>query len=579
MQRIIITTIFLLNIVSFLSSQSRVTDFIETSAYRETSMKTIYLTPQRVIWASEENILNIEEILNKGTGQADLNSGNHMILKKEGSIILDFGREIQGGIQIVTTKNNSNPAGKVRIRFGESVSETCSDVGQNGATNDHAMRDDTITLSWLGTTEFGNTGFRFVRIDGTDDKAEIEIKEISARFTYRDIPYVGSFSCDDEVLNKIWQTGAYTVHLNMQDYLWDGIKRDRLIWVGDLHPEIMTVSAVFGYNDVVPKSLDFIRDTTPLPNWMNGISSYSIWWLIIQRDWYYFHGDLDYLKQQRDYISELLKLLSKKIDDSGKEQLDGWRFLDWPSSENPKAIHAGLQSLLVMAFNAGLDLSKVLKDNEGVRISQSTLSQLGKYKPSITDTKQADALMALANLYPAVDINNQVLSKDGTKRMSTFYGYYILQARAKAGDIDGALQNIKEYWGGMLKLGATTFWEDFNIDWLDNAAQIDEMIPDGRTDVHAVYGNYCYKGFRHSFCHGWASGPTSWLTENVLGIKVVEPGCRTVKIAPQLGNLKWAKGTFPTPYGIIEVYHEKNSKGKITSRINAPKEITVIKSE
>ena len=53
----------------------------------------------------------------------------------------------------------------------------------------------------------------------------------------RDLQYLGSFECSDERLNTIWQTGAYTVHLNMQDYLWDGIKRDRLVWIGDMHPE------------------------------------------------------------------------------------------------------------------------------------------------------------------------------------------------------------------------------------------------------------------------------------------------------------------------------------------------------
>lgn len=68
--------------------------------------------------------------------------------------------------------------------------------------------------------------------------------------------------------------------LEYAEYLWVGVKRDRLVWVGDLHPEVMTVSTVFGYNEVVPKSLDLIRDITPLPSWMNGISSYSIWWLI-----------------------------------------------------------------------------------------------------------------------------------------------------------------------------------------------------------------------------------------------------------------------------------------------------------
>ena len=121
----------------------------------------------------------------------------------------------------------------------------------------------------------------------------------------------------------------------MQNYLWDGIKRDRLVWLGDMHPEVMTINTVFGNNEVVPKSLDLARDLTPLPNWMNGISSYSLWWILIQRDWYYYQGNLEYLKKQQDYLTGLLHYLATKIDNNGKEILDGNRFLDWPSSENP----------------------------------------------------------------------------------------------------------------------------------------------------------------------------------------------------------------------------------------------------
>lgn len=91
--------------------------------------------------------------------------------------------------------------------------------------------------------------------------------------------------------------------------------------VGDLHPEVMTVSTVFGYNEVVPKSLDLIRDITPLPSWMNGISSYSIWWLLIQRDWYYYQGNLAYLQEQRPYMTALLRHLISKVDPSGQERL------------------------------------------------------------------------------------------------------------------------------------------------------------------------------------------------------------------------------------------------------------------
>src|SRR3546814_1571775 len=109
----------------------------------------------------------------------------------------------------------------------------------------------------------------------------------------------------------------------------------------------MTVNTVFGYNEVVPRSLDLIRDATPLPQWMNGISSYSLWWIIIHRDWYLYHGDLEYLQEQKEYLTGLLDLLVTKID-GNKEALDGHRFLDWPSSENPEAIHAGLPALMVM---------------------------------------------------------------------------------------------------------------------------------------------------------------------------------------------------------------------------------------
>jgi hypothetical protein len=139
------------------------------------------------------------------------------------------------------------------------------------------------------------------------------------------------------------------------------------------------------------------------------------------------------------------------------------------------------------------------------------------------------------------------------------------------------MEIIREYWGGMLKLGATTFWEDFNIEWLENAGRIDEMPASGLIDVHAAYGDYCYKGLRHSFCHGWASGPTAWLSEHVLGIKVLETGCAKIAIEPQLGDLEWVEGTYPTPKGVIKVRHEKLANGEINSIIEVPEGIEVIK--
>ena len=551
----------------------------------QVSSRTIaYLPPTRIVWqetTGDSSIKGLENLLLPGNGQADLFDGQISRIKNgatgKASFLLDFGRELQGGIQMVTGRSSQKEV-KVRVRFGESVSEAMCDITpENGATNDHAIRDFHLTLPWLGVAEIGNSGFRFVRIDLEEPNVELSLKEIRATFGYRNIPYLGSFKSDNERLNDIWMTGAYTVHLNMQEYIWDGVKRDRLVWIGDLHPELMTVNSVFGYNEVIPKSLDLIRDTTPVPNWMNGISSYSIWWLLIHKDWYLYQGNLDYLKEQKAYMTTLLNHLMTKIDDKGKEMLDGTRFLDWPSSPNVKGVDAGLQALMVMAMDAGHEMALAMDDKDLADRCAKASKKLKKYIPDHNHSKQGAALMALVGLMKAEKADKDVLSVGGAQGFSTFYGYYMLEAMAKAGNYQGAMDIISEYWGAMLDLGATTFWEDFHIDWTKNAARIDELVPEGKVDVHRSYGDYCYVGFRHSLCHGWASGPTAWLSRHVLGVEVLEPGFKKVRIIPHLGNLKWVEGTFPTPMGVITIKHTKGADGKVISDIQAPEGVEIVK--
>ncbi|MBE6220070.1 MAG: alpha-L-rhamnosidase [Rikenellaceae bacterium] len=554
-----------------------------------------YLSPVKILWTQNaELISNVDYLLREGNGQADLTNSHICVMKSTANehpaILLDFGKELHGGLQIVTGMPSSHEPVRIRVRFGESASEAMCEIdGDNGATNDHAVRDFVTTVPWLGVKEMGNSGYRFVRIDLLDDNAQLHLKEVRAISVYRDLPYRGSFKCNDERLNKIWQTGAYTVHLNMQEYLWDGIKRDRLVWMGDLHPEIMTVSHVFGYNDVVPKSLDLARDITPLPNWMSGMYTYSIWWVIIQRDWYYFHGDEEYLKKQRDYLVGLLDILLGKVDENGFET-SGGGFLDWPSNANKPAMQAGTQALMMIAMNSGRQLCEVLGEAEMAKRCAECYDRMVKAAPAVCEryfknaqeptapgSKQGASLLAIAGALDAKKANDEVVAIEGPRGFSTFYGYYMLEAMAKAGNYEGAMDVIRNFWGAMLDMGATTFWEDFNVDWLENAAPIDALVPEGKKDIHGDFGAYCYVGFRHSLCHGWASGPTSWLSRHVLGVEVVEPGCKVVRIAPNLGDLEWAEGSFPTPYGDIKLSHKKGADGKVVSQIDAPKGVKVIR--
>jgi len=551
----------------------------------------VFISPVSVMWTSDDTgelVSNTEVLLQPGNSQSDMSPITEFCSMKTtesdtSSILLDYGKELHGGLQLVMGGSSRREPSLVRIRFGESVGEANSDTYNSDwlmgfSTDDHAKRDIVMEIPRSGLIEIGNTGFRFVRIDLLQPNTTINLKEARAILRYRDIPYLGSFKSSNPRLDSIWLTGAYTTHLNMQEFLWDGIKRDRLVWLGDFHPELKTINTVFGYNEVVPNSLDLACEQYPLPQWMNGMSSYSMWYLIIHHDWYMQNGDLDFLKKHRDYIVGLIDLIDSKIADDGTETLSPFRFLDWPSTPNTEGVEAGYRALLVWALDDARKLCEILEEPEAAATCVLAIEKLNRKIKGHNDLKQAAALMAKAGIMEPEKASNDVVAVDGAKRFSTFYGLYMLDALAMAGMHDQALQIISDYWGGMLDMGATTFWEDFNIEWMENSARLDEFTPEGMNDIHGDFGDYCYPSYRHSFCHGWASGPTSWLTENVLGITIAEPGCKTLKVEPHLGDLQWAEGTFPTPYGVVKVKHTKLESGEIESEIEAPEEIKILRT-
>lgn len=549
----------------------------------------VFISPIKVIWTSDDSgelIKNSDVLLKPGNSQSDMSRTTIFCSIKStendtSSILLDYGKELHGGLQLVMGGSSRREPSLVRIRFGESVGEANSESYNSDwlmgfSTDDHAKRDIIIEIPRTGLIEIGNTGFRFVRIDLLQPNTTINLKEARAILRYRDIPYLGSFKSSDPRLDSIWITGAYTAHLNMQEYLWDGIKRDRLVWLGDFHPELKAINAVFGYNEIIPKSLNLAAEQYPLPQWMNGMSSYSMWYLIIHYDWFMQNGDMDFLNSHRQYIVGLIDLINSKVAEDGTENLSQFRFLDWPSTPNLEGVEAGYRALLVWALRDAKKLCEIMGESRSAAVATEATKKINRIIKDHNDLKQAAALMAVAGLMDPVQACEDVVAVDGAKRFSTFYGLYMLDALTMADRQDEALDIVSDYWGGMLDMGATTFWEDFNVEWMKNSARIDQITPDGMNDIHGDFGDYCYPSFRHSLCHGWSAGVTAWLTENVLGIRVIEPGCKVLEVKPYLGDLEWAEGSYPTPYGVVKVKHTKQPDGKIQTYIDAPEEVKII---
>ena len=540
-----------------------------------------YVAPTRIVAADSRSLSeSARELCLPRFGQVSEGrflDGSGPVLEKGDWLILDFGRELHGLLQIGSGAKSGKCA-KVRVRFGESVSEACAELKGTAdgatATNDHAIRDDVVVLPWLGRRELGETGFRFLRIDNAGD-ADVQLEYVRAVSLMRPWKQIGTFRCSDERLNRIFDTAVRTVHLCCQDYIWDGIKRDRLVWMGDTHPETKAILAVFGAQDIIPDTLDYAAATTqPETEWMNTFPTYTLWWIRNLAEWYRFTGDREYLGKRQDYLEKTVAHVLASIGEDGVWTAD--TFLDWPTHYDKDAEKAGTQGLLKLALDDAAFLLGQLPEHGNPVVAKLDSARRRIKVLDAHGVKSASALLALSGLCDPKAMFASSLGRDGASGMSTFYGYYMLEAMSAAGEKRFALDAMRDYWGAMLDVGATSFWEDFNIAWTNNCFHIDELPVAGKKDIHGDFGEFCYSGFRHSLCHGWSCGPAQWCINNILGIRPLDPGCRRVEVNPFLGDLEWAEGAMALPDGkSVKVSLRKKKDGGIDVKTDAPEGVTI----
>ncbi len=125
--------------------------------------KQEYILPVRIL--AGEQVEGEGELLRFRSDIASFCCEHPCRIRPGGWVLLDFGREYQGGVKLVAQDMMGKKNARVRIRFGESAMECCSELGQKGSTNDHSVRDETLLLPWAGCLEYGMTGYRFIRVD------------------------------------------------------------------------------------------------------------------------------------------------------------------------------------------------------------------------------------------------------------------------------------------------------------------------------------------------------------------------------------------------------------------------------
>lgn len=534
-----------------------------------------YIFPKRIVQSSQ--IDSISSLLNKDYLQVDIDCGNSIYFKDKDFVIFDFGKEISGGIRLLTS--SFDPKGKARIRFGESIGECSSELGEFHSTNDHSPRDFCVTLPFMSDLTFGETGFRFVRLDFFGEYWNIQ--HIVAAIDIDERKEVGIFKSNDKLLNKIWSTASYTLRLNLHNGLiWDGVKRDRLCWIGDAYNEIESLKCLYKNQEEIKNVLEFCKKSAVnIEDFSNMIpSSYCLWWIIILLEKYIHDGDKNYLNNNKDNILKILTFIDSKIDKNGNVILP-FNFVDWPThplinvetiKENDEIV--GVNSLTLITCNKINETFLKLNDHSFDTIINEIKDKIKQSPNKVLKFKQVAALAYLANSED--EDAYTILTNGGAHGFSTFQSYVILKALAKANKQNESIKIIKEYYGKMLELGATTFFEDFDVDWAINASRIDEITPEGKIDFHATHGQFCYKGYRHSLCHGWSTGVIPYLVEEIVGLKQIDKN--TFLLSPCLGELKEIYYVYPLNKNKQNIkIHIINKDGNYEIKVDHPKEVTI----
>jgi len=475
------------------------------------------------------------------------------IQKHETSYFADFGKEVFGSLKLT----NVTGRGKLAIYYGESVDEALS-------------RERCVLLDTLPVEEGNSTytlplrAFRYVNIVFNKD---ILIGDLSTLFEYLPLEYKGSFKCSDSKMNNIWETSRYTLHLNTREFFLDGIKRDGWVWSGDAYQSFLLNYYVFFDEAVNRRTLTALRGKDPVTGHINTIMDYSFFWFLSLYDHYIYTGDIEFIRQNYQKMLALMEFCLGRRNSSGMmEGLPGdWVFIDWADFEKTGEVSAE-QMLLYKSLQIISDFSKLLGFEEK---SYEFASIADKLKQKITDlfwddslggfittridgkcssqvTKHANIfaiLFGLCDDYQLESIRCKVLLNDSVQKIKTpYFRFFELASLCELGEQNIVYKDMLDYWGGMLDLGATTFWEEYDPS-LKGA------------EHYAMYGN----PYEKSLCHAWGASPIYILGRYFLGVRPLAPGYENFEIKPDLGPLQWIEGTVPTPKGVINVYMDQST--------------------
>lgn len=388
---------------------------------------------------------------------------------------------------------------------------------------------------------------------------DVSLNDVEVTAVHEYIPKKNNskFETDNQLINQIWNVSVETLNLCSDVFFIDGIKRDRWIWAGDaLQANLMNQYSFFD-EEIDKQTLLALRGQDDIKQHINTIVDYSMLWAIGILNHYEMTADLKFLEVIYPKMQKMVDYLIKQTNDNGfiYGRRNDWIFVDWSKMDKQGTV-AAEQLFLLQTYRAIITCGQALGKSVDQYQNKFTVLQQhlehyfwdedqGAFIDSYESgkhhiTRHANILAIIFDLVndrkKRLILKNVLLNDQITQITTPYFKFFEQDALCQMGEYRAVYQTILDYWGGMLRKGAVTFWEEY--DPSQTGAQIYEMYGD-------PYGK--------SLCHAWGASPIYLIGRHFIGLVPTKPGYETFKVTPHLDNFDQLHCILPIKNGEVMV--------------------------
>ncbi|KAH8205366.1 hypothetical protein TruAng_000445 [Truncatella angustata] len=551
------------------------------------------------------------------------------------AVVVDFGVEVGGIVTLNYTVISLEGVNAVGLAFTEAKDF----IGSNSdsTTGNYAKPDGAIYADFSQTGDFTYVmpdrnlrgGFRYMTLFLQPGSVSLNINSISLEIAFQPTwsnlrAYQGYFHSNDELLNSIWYSGAYTLqtdavppstgrvwpapetawqndaHLGPGNtILTDGAKRDRTVWPGDLGVAVPAsfystgdlestrngLQSLYDYQDETTGELPF----SGVPLSATHCVSYHMWTMIGTYNYVFYSDDIEFLTSNWEKYKLGMSYAFSQIDPT-TGLINSDNFLnDW-GRLNANGTLTSLQAIFYRTLVTGVQLADWVGDKTGV--GAQWLQQAEGLQSRTNDINWDSSVGAFFDTTDRPDIHPQ----DGNS-LAVYFGIVNTSSDAASNISDYLTHNWTPIGAECEELPGeiSPFISSFEIQahlLTGNTQRALDLIrnswgwylnhPNGTQSTmiegYLVNGTWGYRwdaGYQNDFSytshsHGWATGPVTALTEHILGLSITGRAGSTWRLAPQIGDLTHVEGGFTTKLGKFSASWTRTDDGTIELEYDVP---------